>query len=508
MNTQKLVLAIVIAIGCFDLAAIARQTDATNGANWRFTDITGREHKPFDGSAIKAIVLVFISTDCPIANSYHPLLRELAHSNQSNGISWYMIHPDPATTAEQAAVHARRFQIDSPIVIDHDQSIARRVGATVTPQVFVYRCDEGRPDYAGRIDDLYADYGKKRPAATTHDLADALQAIEDGKPIAARETKAIGCFISFQESKSETPATYDPLDIDDSKIEQVVLSVDDKSRSREIPIRVYLPTEKGTAPVVLFSHGLGGNRDGSPYLGKHWAARGYVAVFLQHPGSDDSVWKDVTLLERLPAMRKAANAENFMLRAKDVPAVIDQLERWNKEKEHPLKGRMDLKRIGISGHSFGAVTTQALSGQLFLGRTTFTDPRIKAAAAMSPSAAKGANANRTFGKVAIPWLLMTGTNDVAIIGDADLESRLAVFPALPAGNKYELVLDKATHMAFSEREIPIPNLPRNPNHHVAILAITTAFWDAFLQEDSVARAWLDGEEVRKILEPADKWQKK
>jgi predicted dienelactone hydrolase len=160
--------------------------------------------------------------------------------------------------------------------------------------------------------------------------------------------------------------------------------------------------------VVLFSHGLGGNRDGSPFLGKHWSARGYVTVFVQHPGSDDSVWKDVAPSERVAAMRRAANGENFMLRVKDVSAVIDQLENWNEIKDHPLNGRMDLKRIGMSGHSFGAVTTQAVSGQSFLGRSAFTDPRIKAAAAMSPSVAQGAKAERSFGKVTIPWLLMTG----------------------------------------------------------------------------------------------------
>jgi predicted dienelactone hydrolase len=77
--------------------------------------------------------------------------------------------------------------------------------------------------------------------------------------------------------------------------EQKDLVVKDEKRSREIPIRVYLPTDQAAAPVVLFSHGLGGNREGSAFLGKHWAARGYVAVFVQHPGSDDCVWKDNAL---------------------------------------------------------------------------------------------------------------------------------------------------------------------------------------------------------------------
>jgi len=49
---------------------------------------------------------------------------------------------------------------------------------------------------------------------------------------------------------------------------------------------------------------------------------------------------------------------------------------------------------------------------------------------------------------------------------------------------------------------------RNPNHHRAILALSTAFWDAYLRGDAAARAWLDGDGPRSVLEPKDRWQKK
>ena len=57
---------------------------------------------------------------------------------------------------------------------------------------------------------------------------------------------------------------------------------------------------------------------------------------------------------------------------------------------------------------------------------------------------------------------MTGTQDVADYRrsfkndespDEVMKSRLAVFPALPPGDKYELVLYEAGHYAFTEREI-------------------------------------------------------
>ncbi|OYW19793.1 MAG: hypothetical protein B7Z55_08235, partial [Planctomycetales bacterium 12-60-4] len=88
--------------------------------------------------------------------------------------------------------------------------------------------------------------------------------------------------------------SYDPLAISaTAKLDTLDLTVKDTDRVREIPLRVYLPTATDPAAVILFSHGLGGSRENNPYLGSHWSARGYVVVFLQHAGSDETVWKDL-----------------------------------------------------------------------------------------------------------------------------------------------------------------------------------------------------------------------
>ena len=317
-------------------------------------------------------------------------------------------------------------------------------------------------------------------------------------------------FLFHSTAAAETK--YDPLAVSAEElpkpIDIVVIDVD--REQREIPLRIYLPATKSLAPVVLFSHGLGGSNRGSAFFGKHWAARGYVAVFVQHPGSDDSVWRDEPFAKRLEAMRKAAGLDNFMLRVKDMPVVLDQLDLWNKNANHALAGRLDMNEIGMSGHSFGAVTTQAVSGQTFpLGGSSLTDKRIKAAIAFSPSSPrKGIEPKQAFSSVKIPWMLMTGTKDVAPIGEQTVESRLAVFPALPPGGKYELVLDKAEHSVFTERPLPGDREKRNPNHRRAILGLSTAFWDTYLRDDPAAKAWLDGDGSKSILEQGDKWQKK
>ena len=303
---------------------------------------------------------------------------------------------------------------------------------------------------------------------------------------------------------------YDPLTVSGRlSPERLDLTVNDTRRQRAIPVLVHFPPQKSPAPVVLFSHGLGGSREGNTCLGQHWAARGYMAVFVQHPGSDTSVWQDKPLRERMPAMKQAASPRNFLLRVKDIPAVLDQLERWNASDGHALAGRLDLKRVGMSGHSFGAVTTQAVSGQrTAYGRSMFTDARIDAAVVMSPSSPHRGTPQAAFGKVSLPWMLMTGTRDIAPIGNADLNSRLAVFPALPPGDKYELVLHGAEHSAFTDRPLPGDREPRNPNHSRAILALSTAFWDAYLRNDEAARNWLRGDGPQSVLEGSDTWQSK
>lgn len=299
------------------------------------------------------------------------------------------------------------------------------------------------------------------------------------------------------------PAAYDPLKVPEAKIESLTFEVKSSKSARPLPIRVYLPASKKPAPVILFSHGLGGSRDNNPYLGNHWAARGYVVVFVQHPGSDESVWKDAAGPERLVEMRKAASLENYRARTKDIPAAIDALTAWNTEKYHPLKGRLDLEHIGMSGHSFGAQTTQAMAGQSAArGNISMAEPRIDAAVMMSPSPPRMGDPAQAFSTITIPCLLMTGTLDDSPIGNTTPEDRLKVFPHLKQAPAWQVVFDKATHMDFGQRV----GKTGDPRYHRAILALTTSFWDAELKGDAAAKTWLKGKGAKSVLSEADRWE--
>lgn len=302
---------------------------------------------------------------------------------------------------------------------------------------------------------------------------------------------------------------YNPLQVSSQpQITHLDLGVHDNRRMRIIPIRVYLPRALTAQPLILFSPGLGGSRTGYAYLAQHWALRGYVVVVLQHPGSDDSIWKGKSKAAAIAALRHAANGQNFLERIRDVKVVLDRLADWNRTGANPLAGRIDMHAIGMAGHSFGAVTSEAVSGEYFRGRAMFTDPRIRAALLLSPSSPRHETATAAFGGVTIPWMLMTGSHDIGLLGlgAQNVASRLAVYTALPAGQKYELVLAGAQHSAFSDRPLSPLDPPRNPNDHRVILALSTAFWDSVLRHSATAQDWLDGPAPQRLLKSGDQWQ--
>lgn len=295
---------------------------------------------------------------------------------------------------------------------------------------------------------------------------------------------------------------------DEAKVRQIDLEPKDAARDRIVPIRVYLPETDRPLPVILFSHGLGGSRVNSPYLGEFWAKNGYICVFLQHAGSDEEVWKAAGLRQALPTLKKAANGKNMIDRNKDVSFILDQLEIWNKADENPLQGKLDLEHIGMTGHSFGAVTTTAVAGRKFPLGVAYAEPRLDAFLPMSPQTSEGMPAAKSFGEIHAPMLCMTGTADSSMISpNTTPESRREVYKGLPPGDKYELVFDGGTHATFSDVQ-GIRIAKRDPAHHPAIQQISLKFWDAYLKNDPAAKKWLQSDQARKDakLKESDVWQ--
>lgn len=264
----------------------------------------------------------------------------------------------------------------------------------------------------------------------------------------------------------------------------------DAPRQRTVPAKVYFPRDdSGPFPLIVFSHGLGGTREGYEYLGRHWASNGYVCVHLQHPGSDDSVWRGQGA-ESMKAMQQAAASPmNAIHRPLDVKFALDQLFKLNAE-PGPWRGRMDTNRVGLAGHSFGAFTTLAVAGQVFgPNDRSVRDARVKAGIAMSAPVPRQ-HRDRAYRQIQIPLLHMTGTADSSAVGDTTIAERRIPFDQIDGAEQFLVTFTGGDHMVFSGRSGLRGGRSKDAVFHGLIRQSTTAFWDAYLKEDAKAKDWL------------------
>ena len=175
--------------------ALALVTLADPSPALELFDLDGKPVDPFARNDAKASVFVFTRTDCPISNRYAPELKRIHETFSSRGVRFLLVYPDPDEKPEAIARHLEDFDYPFEALLDPRHALVSLTGARVTPEAAVFD-REGRHVYSGRIDDVYVDFGKRRPAPTTRDLAQALTATLDGRPVAEARTTAIGCFIA------------------------------------------------------------------------------------------------------------------------------------------------------------------------------------------------------------------------------------------------------------------------------------------------------------------------
>ena len=157
-------------------------------------DVNETARRPFDPQEKLASVLFFYWHDCPVCNSYAPEINRICETYTN--VAFYIVQVDPDLTTADAKKHSKEYGLRAPVLLDPRHRLVKLAKATVTPEAVVLG-QNGQLHYRGRIDDLYAGLGKKRAAATQHDLREILDAIRAGKPLKKRETKAVGCTIQM-----------------------------------------------------------------------------------------------------------------------------------------------------------------------------------------------------------------------------------------------------------------------------------------------------------------------
>jgi hypothetical protein len=161
----------------------------------RVLDLQGRAVNPLvPEPGTLATVLIFATTDCPISNRYAPEIERL-NSRFGQQVRFVLVFPVAADSATVIRGHLKKFARSIEAVRDTAQELVRHTGVTVTPEVAVFDA-KSQLAYRGRIDDRYLELGLDRPNPTVRDLERALDAVVAGKPVAVRETRAVGCILA------------------------------------------------------------------------------------------------------------------------------------------------------------------------------------------------------------------------------------------------------------------------------------------------------------------------
>ena len=158
-------------------------------------DANGAAMRPLDVASGAWRVLVFTTTDCPIACAYAPELAALARDHASDPVQLTLVHVDPAVDAAAARAHQREYGLDDwQVVLDGEHVLAGAVGATRTPEVALVGAG-GRLVYRGRIDAQYTALGRRRQEVGRRDLRLALVAALAGGAPEEPRTEPVGCLL-------------------------------------------------------------------------------------------------------------------------------------------------------------------------------------------------------------------------------------------------------------------------------------------------------------------------
>jgi predicted dienelactone hydrolase len=274
---------------------------------------------------------------------------------------------------------------------------------------------------------------------------------------------------------------------------------------RILQVRIRLPKVKKKSPLIIYSPGLGGGLSNGGSWAQAWADTGYVVVTISHPISNDMIWdtQEVSFTQRL---QEALASPQYDLRVLDCQFVITecllgtqstQLQQIFLSKiEIKLEDFIDPERIGIAGHSYGALTVQSIcrhrAGPLY-------DERIKAAIAFSPGAMTQASAQH-MRQVKIPFFCIMGDQDKQVTFKKGVEKmtlgmalakRRWVYDNLPKGLRQLWIVSPADHMSFAGEVIDRQSLSRDIRVTAKgeqetwgrINAMTTRFWDYHLSAE-------------------------
>ena len=190
MFSKKILFLILSAFLFLTISSFTVIKEAERVDNFKLKDYNGKEHSLSDYKDSKAIVLMFISTQCPVSNAYNSRMKELYDKYKSKNVSFIGINANKTEDIETVKEHAENHAFDFVILKIQGNKIADELDASVTPEIYVLNSKNFEILYHGRIDD-----SRNGSNITSKDLENALNEILSGQEVIIKRTKAFGCTI-------------------------------------------------------------------------------------------------------------------------------------------------------------------------------------------------------------------------------------------------------------------------------------------------------------------------
>lgn len=318
----------------------------------------------------------------------------------------------------------------------------------------------------------------------------------------------LGLWSSLAEAEAPMPPAPLAVDVADG------LALQAAAGMTTLPYKVYFPARGSPFPVIVFSHGFGGDKDAFATVGRHWASHGYVVI---HPTHADGMGRrqgepmapdeeQPARLRRDGLLKELNDPARIAARVADIVLVLDSLAKLE-EAVPSLVGRIDAKRIGVSGHSFGAYTAMLIGGvTVDLGGekgTSFRDERVMC---ILPISGQGTGqqglTNTSWNGLTVPMMTITGTKDRGVGGQA-VDWKKEPYAFSPPGDKYLVVIEGAHHFSFGGRLGA-----RSSRVADVVNAFSTCFWDAHLKDSESSREYLRSDRPTKESDGAYAYERK
>jgi len=158
--------------------------------DFTLTDINKKEYSLSDYKDSKAILVIFIATQCPVSNAYNKRMVELYNQYHDRNIAILGINSNKQESISECKSHAEKNGFKFPVLKDEKNIIADMFEASFTPEAYILNSKTYEILYHGRIDN-----SRDEGNIETKDLANALNEILAGKKVTVSKTKAFGCSI-------------------------------------------------------------------------------------------------------------------------------------------------------------------------------------------------------------------------------------------------------------------------------------------------------------------------